>query len=150
MTLNRWTCTSNDRFSPALRVRGGILDDSNRCTADIERRSSSGCNGSTQACRGTLHHLIELYEHLIPGNPATVFESIYQVLLGRGREEGYHFESLGNTAVVRIVQRYVADHRVIFEDEGRRARLVEILCLFSEGGWAEALKLLYELPELLR
>lgn len=99
---------------------------------------------------GTLHHLIELYEYLIPGNPATVFESVYQILLGRGREEGYHFESLGNTAVVRIVQRYIADHRNIFEDEGRRARLVEILRLFSEGGWAEALKLLYELPELLR
>jgi hypothetical protein len=98
----------------------------------------------------TLHHLIELYEYLIPGDPATVFESVYQILLGRGREEGYHFESLGNTAVVRIVQRYIADHRNIFEDEGRRARLVEILRLFSEGGWAEALKLLYELPELLR
>lgn len=99
---------------------------------------------------GTLHHLIELYEYLIPGNPATVFESVYQILLGRGREEGYHFESLGNTAVVRIVQRYIADYRNIFEDEGRRGRLVEILRLFSEGGWAEALKLLYELPELLR
>lgn len=99
---------------------------------------------------GTLHHLIELYEYLVPGNPATVFESVYQILLGRGREEGYHFESLGNTAMVRIVQRYIADHRNIFEDEGRRAQLVEILRLFSEGGWAEALKLLYELPELLR
>jgi hypothetical protein len=98
----------------------------------------------------TLHHLIELYEYLIPGNPAIVFESVYQILLGRGREEGYHFESLGNTAVVRIVQRYIADHRNIFEDEGRRVRLVEILRLFSEGGWAEALKLLYDLPELLR
>ncbi|WP_235501257.1 hypothetical protein [Hydrogenophaga sp. Root209] len=99
---------------------------------------------------GTLHHLIELYEYLIPGNPATVFESVCQILLGRGREEGYHFESLGNTAVVRIVQRYIADHRNIFEDEGRRAQLVETLRLFSEGGWAEALKLLYELPDLLR
>lgn len=99
---------------------------------------------------GTLHHLIELYEYLIPGNPVTVFESVHQILFGRGREEGYHFESLGNTAVVRIVQRYIADHRSIFEDEGRRARLVEILRLFSEVGWAEALKLLYELPELLR
>jgi hypothetical protein len=90
--------------------------------------------------------------YLIPGNPVTVFESVYQILLGRGRgrEEGYHFESLGNTAVVHIVQRYIADHRNFFEDEGRRARLVKILRLFSESGWAEALKLLYELPELLR
>lgn len=98
----------------------------------------------------TLHHLLELYEYLIPGDPVTVFEAIYAILLGRGEEEGYHHESLGNTAVVRIVQRYIADYRAIFEDEGRRARLVEILQLFSEVGWTDALKLLYDLPDLLR
>jgi len=80
----------------------------------------------------------------------TVFEAIYAILLGRGEEEGYHYESLGNTAVVRIVQRYIADYRAIFEDDGRRSRLVEILQLFSEVGWTDALKLLYELPDLLR
>jgi len=98
----------------------------------------------------TLHHLLELYEYLIPGDPVTVFEAIYAILLGRGEEEGYHYESLGNTAVVRIVQRYIADYRAIFEDDGRRSRLVEILQLFSEVGWTDALKLLYELPDLLR
>lgn len=98
----------------------------------------------------TLHHLLELYEYLIPGAPVTVFEAIYSILLGRGEEECYHYESLGNTAVVRIVQRYIADYRAIFEDEGRRARLVEILQLFSEVGWTDALKLLYDLPDLLR
>jgi hypothetical protein len=99
---------------------------------------------------GTLHHLIELYEFLIPGDPVTVFDEIHAILLGRGAEEGYHYESLGNTAVVGVVQRYIADYRSIFEDEERRARLVAILRLFSQAGWPEALKLLYELPELLR
>lgn len=98
----------------------------------------------------TLHHLLELYEYLMAGDPEKVFETIHFILLGRGQEEGYHHESLGNTAVVRIVQRYIADYRAIFEDEGRRARLVEILQLFSEVGWTDALKLLYELPDLLR
>ncbi|MBB5412150.1 hypothetical protein HDG34_006121 [Paraburkholderia sp. HC6.4b] len=98
----------------------------------------------------TLHHLIELYEFLIPGNPVTVFEAIHAILLGRGEEEGYHYESLGSTAVVRIVQRYIADYRAIFEDEGRRGRLIAILQLFSEVGWPDALKLLYQLPDLFR
>lgn len=98
----------------------------------------------------TLHHLIELYEFLISGDPVAVFEAFHAILLGRGEEEGYQHESMGNTAVVRIVQRYIADHRTIFEDDGRRARLVAILHLFSEVGWTEALKLLYELPDLLR
>lgn len=99
---------------------------------------------------GTLHHLIGLYEFLIPSAPVTVFDEIHSILVGRGAEEGYHYESLGNTAVVGIVQRYIADYRAIFEDEERRARLVDMLRLFSQAGWPEALKLLYELPELLR
>lgn len=98
----------------------------------------------------TLHHLIELYEFLIPGDPVSVFDAVYAILLGRGQEEGYHYENLGNTAVVRIVQSYIADYRGIFEDEGRRAKLVAILQLFAEVGWTDALKLLYDLPDLLR
>jgi hypothetical protein len=98
----------------------------------------------------TLHELIQLYEFLIPSDPATVFEAIHAILLGRGKEESYHYESLGNTAIVRIVQRFIADYRPIFEDEGRRDRLVAILQLFSDVGWTNALKLLYDLPDLLR
>lgn len=98
----------------------------------------------------TLHQLLELYEFLIPGDPIRVFETIQSLLLGHGKEEGYHFESLGQKAVVQIVRRYIADHRAIFDDDGRRARLVEVLRLFSDVGWPDALRLLYSLPDLLR
>ncbi|HFF2845360.1 TPA: hypothetical protein ACGCEE_003149 [Stenotrophomonas maltophilia] len=98
----------------------------------------------------TLHHLIELYEHLITGNPVAVFLAIHAILTGVGAEEGYHYESLGSAAVVRVVTLYIADHRGIFEDPGLRAMLVEILQLFSEVGWPDALRLLYDLPDLLR
>ncbi len=98
----------------------------------------------------TLHHLIELYERSIPGDPVAVFTAIHAILTGPGAEEGYQFESLGSTAVVKVVRRYIADHRGIFEDPERRAKLVEILQLFSEVGWTDAIRLLYELPDLLR
>jgi hypothetical protein len=98
----------------------------------------------------TLHHLVELYAFLIPGDPIAVFEAIHAILLGRGEEEGYHHESLANTAIVKIIKRYIADYRAIFEDEGRRPKLVAILQLFSDVGWTEALRLLYDLPDLLR
>ncbi|WP_162864075.1 hypothetical protein [Pseudomonas viridiflava] len=98
----------------------------------------------------TLHHLIELYEFLIPGNPSTVFESIHAIIIGRGKEEGYHFEALAIAAVARIAQLYIADYREVFEDGARRAGLISILQVFSEAGWPEALMLLYELPDLLR
>ena len=72
------------------------------------------------------------------------------LLTGPAAREGYHHESLAAPVIVRMITRYIADHRSIFEDDTRRAALVEILRLFSDVGWSDALKLLYELPELLR
>lgn len=98
----------------------------------------------------THHHLVELYEFLIPGDPAGVFDALHALLTGSAAHEGYHYESLAAPVIVRMVTRYIADHRSIFEDDNRRAALVEILRLFSDVGWSDALKLLYDLPDLLR
>lgn len=98
----------------------------------------------------THHHLVELYEFLIPGDPAGVFDALHALLTGPAARQGYHHESLAAPVIVRMVTRYIADHRSIFEDGTRRAALVEILRLFSDVGWSDALKLLYDLPDLLR
>lgn len=98
----------------------------------------------------THHYLLELYEFLIPGDPVWVFEAIHELLTGRGRQEGYHLESLGAAVVVRIIRCYIADYRSIFDDGPRQGRLVEILRIFGETGWPSAMALLYELPDLLR
>ncbi|MDT0636369.1 hypothetical protein, partial [Spectribacter hydrogenoxidans] len=98
----------------------------------------------------TFHRLVELYEFLIPGNPMQVFDAIHTILTGPGKEEGYQYESLGNNAIIRIIQRYMADYKSIFENPDRRSRLVSILQLFSDVGWPSALELLYELPDHMR
>lgn len=98
----------------------------------------------------THHHLVQLYEFLIPGDPASVFDSLHTLLTGPAAREGYHHESLATPVIVRMITRYIADHRSIFEDDARRSALVEVLRLFSDVGWSDALKLLYELPDLLR
>ncbi|GAA6201747.1 hypothetical protein [Aquicoccus sp. SU-CL01552] len=98
----------------------------------------------------THHHLVELYEYLMSGDPAAVFDALHALLLGAGAREGYHHESMASAAMVRMITRYLADHRSIFEDDDRRERLIAILRLFSDVGWSDALKLLYDLPELLR
>lgn len=98
----------------------------------------------------TLHHLVELYEFLADAAPEAVFDRVADILVGSGAREGYQFESLGSDVLVRLVRRYLADYREVFEDAQRRDKLVEVLELFSGAGWSEALKLLYELPDLLR
>jgi hypothetical protein len=98
----------------------------------------------------TIHHLIDLYVFLVEASPAEVFDHIAAILTGLGVTENYQFESLGADALVALVRVYLADYRSIFEDPDRRARLVTVLETFSSVGWPDALKLLYELPDLLR
>ena len=80
----------------------------------------------------------------------SVFDRIAALIVGPAAREGYQFESFGSTVLVKLIRRYLADHRAVFEDEHRRASLVKVLELFSSAGWPDALQLLYELPDLLR
>jgi len=97
-----------------------------------------------------VYHLVELYEFLAEAAPEVVFDRIAALLLGPAAADGYQFESLAETALVRLVQMYLADYRSVFADTTRRGQLVKILELFSRAGAPEALRLLYELPDLLR
>jgi len=96
------------------------------------------------------YHLVELYEHLAGASPELVFDKVAALVVGPAASDGYHYESLALDTVVRLVRRYLADYRAVFDDASRRSRLVSVLELFSNAGWPEALKLLYELPDLLR
>jgi hypothetical protein len=98
----------------------------------------------------TIHHLIDLYVFLVEASPPDVFDHIAAILTGPGVTENYQFESLGADALVALVRVYLADYRSIFENPDRRAKLVTVLEIFSAVGWPDALKLLYELPDLLR
>ena len=97
-----------------------------------------------------MHQLIELLSYLVEGDPPRVFERIAKLLLGPAAEDSYQFESLGLDSLVKLVRLYLADYREIFDDTARRRTLVSVLELFSSAGWPEALKLLFELPDLLR
>lgn len=96
------------------------------------------------------YHLVELYDHLAGASPEMVFDKVAALVVGPAASDGYHYESLALDSVVSLVRRYLADYRAAFDDASRRARLVSVLELFSSAGWPEALKLLYELPDLLR
>jgi len=98
----------------------------------------------------TTYNLVGLYGFLAEGDPGAIFDRVAKLLLGAGAQDGYHYEQLGSEGLVNLVRRYLADHRGIFDDAQRRAKLIEILELFSGAGWPEALRLMFELPDLLR
>jgi hypothetical protein len=97
----------------------------------------------------TIYYLLQLLEHLLPQDPATVFDLMANALTQGGRRTGYQFESLGSDLLVRLVGRLLADHKELFEDDHRRAMLIACLEIFMEAGWPAARRLLYRLPDLI-
>ncbi|CCD98876.1 conserved hypothetical protein [Bradyrhizobium sp. STM 3809] len=98
----------------------------------------------------TIHYLVDLLDFLLEADPEHVFSLTAEVLLGAGREQGYHFEHLAADQVVKMIGRFLADYRSLFDDESRRQLLVRCLDMFIEVGWPSARRLLYRLPELLQ
>ncbi|MBS0445109.1 MAG: ATP-binding protein [Proteobacteria bacterium] len=97
-----------------------------------------------------VHHLVELYSHLAPADPGSVFDRIADLLLGPAAGGGYQFESIGSDAIVSLVRTYLADYRHVFDSAERQTKLVSVLELFADAGSPDMLQLLYELPDMLR
>jgi hypothetical protein len=98
----------------------------------------------------TIFHLIEMLGYLVPADPARVFDLTAHALLTAGRQQGFQFETLGADRFVEVIGLFLADHREIFNDSGRRDQLVACLEAFVDAGWPAARRLLYRLPELLQ
>jgi energy-coupling factor transporter ATP-binding protein EcfA2 len=97
----------------------------------------------------TIYYLIDLLASLRLADPPFVFDLVAHALLDAGRMHGFQFESLGADRFVEVVGIFLADHRDVFNDQPRRAKLIECLDAFVEVGWPKARRLLYRLPELL-
>ncbi|MBG21413.1 MAG: hypothetical protein CML31_15925 [Rhizobiales bacterium] len=98
----------------------------------------------------TIYHLIELMDFLSDADPPTVFDHVAHALLVGGRRHGFHFESLGANRFVKVIGRFLADYRSLFNEPKRRSQLIECLNVFAQAGWPAARRLLFQLPELLR
>lgn len=96
------------------------------------------------------HHLLETLEAFIPLDPCGVFLRIGHVVRG-GQKGGYQHESLAADLMVRLVERYLAEYRVLLrENEECRRTLLEVLDIFVQAGWPSAQRLTYRLEEIFR
>ncbi|MFD1703432.1 hypothetical protein ACFSCV_10490 [Methylopila henanensis] len=97
----------------------------------------------------TVYYLIQLLENMVEADPAGVFDLIAAAVLQGGQETGYQFEHLASDLMVKLVGRFLADHKEIFDDPQRRTALVDTLEVFVAAGWPSIRRLFYRLPELL-
>jgi hypothetical protein len=95
------------------------------------------------------HHVIQTLESFIEMDPPGVFELIAKSV--RASEKGgYTMESMGVDVIVRIVERYLADHRNVFADPKRLSDLMDCLDAFVRAGWPAAQALTFRLGEIWR
>ena len=98
----------------------------------------------------TNHQLLELLESLVDEAPDQVWDLIAKSILLGGKTHGYAAESMGVDLYVRLVGRYLADHKAPFDTPHRRKSLLDTLETFIDVGWPAARKLLNDLHGLLR
>jgi len=96
------------------------------------------------------HHLLETLEYFIPIDLRDVFLRIHRIIMS-AQKGGYQYESLAANLIVQLIERYLAEHRELLQqDEECRAALIEILDVFVNAGWPSARKLAYRLEEIFR
>jgi hypothetical protein len=96
------------------------------------------------------HRLVETLEACVEFDPRGVLLRIARVV-ELGKAGNYQFESLAQGVVVRLVERYLAEYRSLFQrDAEAREALIGILDAFVAAGWPDARRLTYGLPEIFR
>ncbi|MDQ0563237.1 hypothetical protein QO004_005046 [Rhizobium mesoamericanum] len=98
----------------------------------------------------SVHHLLELLQKLAPDDPSRCFDLMAEAMLRTTGVARYEHESMGAKLFVDLVGLYLADYRFVFDDEGRRSKLIDCVAVFVEAGWPEARRLFQSLPELLQ
>jgi hypothetical protein len=97
-----------------------------------------------------VHHLIQTLHALLEIEPREVFLRIGRVVQA-GKAGGYQYESLAIGEIVSLVNRVFADFRpMLQENQDVRLAMVEMLDVFVEAGWTQAIHLTYRLDEVFR
>lgn len=96
------------------------------------------------------HHVLETLSVCIPFDPKGVFLRIAHTI-NAGKGGDYQLDSLGATLVVKLLERYLAEHRTLLQTNSEcQTALIQILDVFVNAGWPEARRLTYGLEEIFR
>jgi hypothetical protein len=104
----------------------------------------------TISLANVIHAVLETLQQLVQCDPGPVLLRILTAF-GSGQEGAYQFESHGLDVIVKLVRRYLADHRPLLQTERiHRNAIVEILDVFVRVGWPAAMELTFRLDEVFR
>jgi hypothetical protein len=95
----------------------------------------------------TAQHIMEILNGFIRIDPRDVLNMAWQIIQ---RSPGYKFDALAIAEVVKLVEAILADHRDQMREPESLQHPLELLDIFAETGWSEALRLVWRLDEVFR
>lgn len=97
----------------------------------------------------TAHHFMELLNGVLRYDPPLVLRMATEVVTCSKRF-GYNLDSMAMGETVKLVETILADYRQQVQEESSIRNLLELLDVFVEAGWPEALNLVWRLDEIYR
>jgi hypothetical protein len=95
------------------------------------------------------HYFMEMLNGLLKFDPSGVLHMAFLVAKG-SQKYGYNMDSFAIREVVAMVERILADYRAYVQEGDSLDDLLQLLDIFVQVGWAEALRLVWRLDEIYR
>jgi hypothetical protein len=96
------------------------------------------------------YNVLQTLEFLSGADPRRVLTLVAKVVR-RAASDGIQYESLASDLIVRMVERYLAEHAMLFQvEQDARVALLDILDEFVAAGWPSATRLTYRLGDVFR
>jgi hypothetical protein len=97
----------------------------------------------------TAYRFMQILNGVLALDPVGVIEMAWEVVVS-GRPHGFNLDSLAIEEVVKITESVLADYRLEVRANETLSQILEILEIFSETGWPQALRLVWRLDEVYR
>jgi hypothetical protein len=97
----------------------------------------------------TAHRFMQILNGVLALDPVGVIEMAWEVVVA-GRPHGFNLDALAIEEVVKITESILADYRLEARANATLGQIFEILEIFSETGWPQALRLVWRLDEVYR
>lgn len=97
----------------------------------------------------TAYRFMQILNGVLALDPEGVIEMAWEVVVS-GRPYGFNLDSLAIEEVVKITESILADYRLQARNKATLGQIFEILEIFSETGWPQALRLVWRLDEVYR
>lgn len=110
---------------------------------------SSKLNGTGLMTGPSAHYFIQSFNLVLAYDVKFILNSVLHITRF-AKATNYTFDSSAIREIVIMTERLLADHRYLLQDSDSFSELIELLDIYVEAGWVDALELLWRLDEVFK